>query len=200
LTHHVPHAHPPEQMRLMSNVGHWVEGGIISCAGVLLLRGALGKESEQALASNLLAGAGALLGLSLVAGSFEHGGPVMFFKSDHQQREHLQMAALLTAGGLSRRAGRVGRVLATLATAWIGQMFLTHEQHGTGGAAKVAKGKHERLGKTIVAAAAAAVLGEVLNARVLRAMGAALLTASGLQLITYREPEGAYEEMVIEAG
>jgi hypothetical protein len=46
-----------------------------------------------------------------------------------------------------------------------------------------------------VAAAGAAGLGELFNARVLRALGAALLTGSGIQLIGYREPEGAYEEM-----
>jgi hypothetical protein len=195
MTHHVPHAHSPAQMRTMSNIGHWIEGAIISGAGGLLLRDALRDDKgNERLASNLLAGAGGLLGLGLVLGSLEHGGPVTFFKADHQQREHLQMATLLTAGGLARRAGRIGKTLTTLATARIGQMFLTHEQHGTGEAAVAAKGKHERLGRTILAAASLSALGEFFDLKAARAGGAALLLGSGAQLISYREPEGAYEE------
>ena len=141
----------------------------------------------------MLAGAGWLLGLGLITGSFEHGGPLTFFRADHQQREHLQMAALLAAGGIVRRGGRVGRVAAAGTTARIGQMFLTHEQHGTGEAAREARGQHQRLGKTILAAAATGALGEVMGKRWLRAMAATLLTLSGLQLVAYREPAGAYE-------
>lgn len=195
MTHHVPNAHSPEQMRTMSNIGHWVEGAIITGAGALLAREALAdREFEGRLAATLLTGAGALLAIGLVGGSFEHGGPVTFFEADHQ-REHLQMAGLLTAGGIAQRAGRIGRLLSSVATARIGQMFLTHEQHGTGQAAEVSKGKHERLGRTILAAAGTAALGEALEVRALKAASAALLLASGLQLIAYREPEGAYEDL-----
>ncbi len=195
MTHHVPNAHSPAEMRTLSNVGHWFEGTIISGAGALLLYSAM-KPNDQTdrLASSLLTGAGGLLGLGLIAGSFEHGGPKTFFKVDHQQREHLQMAALLTAGGLSRRAGRIGRTLAAAATARIGQMFLTHEQHGTGEAAELARGKHHRLGKTILAAAAVSAVGELFEFKPAKAAGAVLLLGSGAQLIAYREPEGAYEE------
>jgi hypothetical protein len=194
VTSHVPHAHTPHQMRRMSNVGHWVGGALIAGAGTVVLRDALARDdADSRTASTVLAGAGALLGVALVGGSFEHGGPVQFFRADHQQREHLQMAALLTAGGLARRFGRTGRLLGSLATARIGQMFLTHEQHGTGEAAAEAKGKHERLGRTILGAAAASALGELFDLTALRAAGAALLVLSGLQLVAYREPPGAYE-------
>jgi hypothetical protein len=196
MTHHVPRAHSPEEMRRFSNIGHWVEGAIIGGAGGLLLWEAVSGESRaEKAASSMLTGAGLLLGLGLVAGSLEHGGPATFFQADRQQREHLQMAGLLTAGGLARRGGRIGRVAAAGATARIGQMFLTHEQHGAGEAAAEAKGKHERLGKTILAGAAAGAIGEVLGNRWLRAAAAGLLMLSGFQLLTYREPEGAYEEM-----
>jgi hypothetical protein len=73
-------------------------------------------------------------------------------------------------------------------------MFLTHEQHGTGEAAELARGKHERLGKTILAAAAVSAMGELFVAKGAKAAGAALLLASGVQLIVYREPQGAYEK------
>jgi|SRR6266511_4228185 len=181
-------------MRTLSNVGHWVEGTIIAGAGSVLLRDALaGDGSSSQTASTVLAGAGTLLGVALVGGSFEHGGPAQFFRADHQQREHLEMATLLTAGGLARRFGRVGKILGSAATARIGQMFLTHEQHGTGEAAAVAKGKHEMLGKTILGAAATSAIGDLFDLKALRAVGAALLVLSGLQLVAYREPEGAYE-------
>jgi hypothetical protein len=196
MTQHVPRAHSPEEMRRFSNVGHWIEGTIICGAGGLLLWEALsGQRRAEKAASNLLTGAGLLLGLGLLGGSIEHGGPTTFFRADHQQREHLQMAGLLTAGGLARRGGRIGKVAAAGATARIGQMFLTHEQHGTGEAAAKAKGKHVRLGKTILAGAAAGAIGEVLGNRWLRAAAAGLLMLSGFRLLTYREPEGAYEEM-----
>jgi hypothetical protein len=196
MTHHVQRAHTPEEMRRFSNVGHWIEGAIISGAGGLLLWEAFsGERRAERLASNLLTGAGLLLGIGLVAGSLEHGGPVTFFRADHQQREHLQMSGLLTAGGLARRGGRVGRLASAGATARIGQMFLRHEQHGTGEAAVQAKGRHERLGKTILAGAAAGAIGEALGNKWLRAAAAGLLALSGLQLLAYREPEGAYEEM-----
>jgi hypothetical protein len=199
MTHHVPKAHTAAQMRTMSNVGHWIEGTIISGAGALLLYGAVKPDDRNdQLATSLLTGAGSLLGLGLIGGSLEHGGPVTFFKADHQQRQHLEMAALLTAGGLSRRAGRIGRTLAAAATSRIGQMFLTHEQHGTSEGAELARGKHQRLGKTILAAAALSAVGELLDVRPVKAGGAVLLLASGAQLIAYREPEGAYEEA--EAG
>jgi hypothetical protein len=99
MTHHVPRAHSPEEMRRFSNIGHWVEGAIISGAGGLMLWEALSGEARaEKAASSMLAGGGLLLGLGLVAGSLEHGGPRTFFRADHQQREHLQMAGLLTAG------------------------------------------------------------------------------------------------------
>lgn len=195
----VPHPHTPEQERLFSNIEHWVEGGIITAGGTLLMRDAVGdRDTYGEAASKVLAGAGALLGLGLVAGSFHHGGPVTFFRIDHQQRQHLEMAALLTAGSLASRFGVLGRLLFGASTARIGQMFLVHEQHGTGWAEKKARRRHQRLGKSILAAAATHTVGDLLESRWIRGLGAGLLVASGLQLLTYREPEGAFE-LEIEA-
>jgi hypothetical protein len=193
-TQHVPHPHTPEQERILSNIGHWVEGGIITAGGALLMRDAVADgEAYREVASKVLAGAGALLGVGLVAGSFHHGGPVTFFRLDHQQRQHLEMAGLLTAGSFASRFGGIGRVLFAATTARIGQMFLVHEQHGTSPAAKKAKHRHERLGRTIIAAAATHATGDLFESRLMRALGAGLLVAAGLQLLTYKEPQGAFE-------
>lgn len=178
----------------MSNVGHWVEGGLIAAGGALLLRDALSDgEGSGPNPHTFLATAGGLLALALVGGSFHHGGPATFFKNDAQQREHLQMAALVTAGSLAPRVGPAGDVLSGLATARIGQMFLTHEQHGTNEAARKARAKHQRLGKTILGGALFKTMGELFGNRVARAAGAGLLIVSGVLLLSYREPEGAFE-------
>jgi hypothetical protein len=151
------------------------------------------RDVDGDLASKVLGGAGALLGIGLVAGSFHHGGPVTFFKDDHQQRQHLEMAALLTAGSLATRHGTIGRLVSGVTTARIGQMFLVHEQHGTGLAETKARRRHQRLGKTILAAAATRAVGDLIANRWIRGLGGGLLVASGFQLLTYKEPEGAFE-------
>jgi hypothetical protein len=194
MTEQIPHPHTPEQERLLSNIGHWVEGGIITAGGALLMRDAFeDRDPYGDHASKVLAGAGAFLGVGLVAGSFHHGGPVTFFRLDRQQRQHLEMAGLLTAGSLASRFRRIGRLLSGASTARIGQMFLVHEQHGTGWAERKAWRRHRRLGKTILAAAATRAVGDLLESRWIRGLGAGLLVASGLQLLTYKEPEGAFE-------
>ncbi len=72
-------------------------------------------------------------------------------------------------------------------------MFLAHEQHGTSWAAKRARARHKALGKTILAAALAQVVRDLTDSQWIRATGGTLLIAAGLQLLTYREPEGAFE-------
>ena len=194
MTHHVPNAHPPHLERRLSNVGHWVEGAIITAAGIAGLRESAVDGGTNIRRTRLLAGAGILLGAGLVAGSFQHGGPVTFFKADDQQRQHLQMAALLTGASLASERGRLGALAAGAATGLVGRMFLTHEQHGTGDAAAVAQAKHRRLGRTIVAGSAATTVGDLFGRRRIRAAGSALMAAAGLQLLTYREPQGAFED------
>lgn len=194
MTSHVPKPHTPAEMRTFSNLGHDIEGAIISGSGTLMLLDSLASDRRlHKASSNLLAGAGSLLGLGLIGGSFDHGGPVTFFMADLQQRQHLEMAALLTTGGLARRAGRFGSLVWGAALARIGQMFLTHEQHGSGEAAAIARGMHQRLGRTILAAAVTVTAGELTRSRWLRAVGSALPIASGIQLAIYREPVGAFE-------
>lgn len=195
MTHHVPNAHSPEQMRQLSNIGHLVEGGIIGGAGVvMLLEAATARDAFAEASTKLNVFAGGLLVAGLVAGSFEHGGPMIFFKADAQQREHLEMGSLLVGGGLARRLGKLGSLMSGLATARIGQMFLVHEQHGTGRAARIAKSRHQMLGRTIVGAAAATVAADLSGSRLMRSLSGLSLAAAGGQLLLYREPPGAYED------
>lgn len=190
----VPNPHTPQQDRLFSNIGHWIEGAIISAAGLSSLRLAMSDDARHDRhQANVLIGAGSVLGVGLVAGSFHHGGPVTFFKADMQQRQHLQMSGLITAAGLLRRAGRAGALLSSVPVGAVGQMFLSHEQHGSDDAAARAKERHDLLGKTILAGAALGALGDLTRWRWIRALAGAAMVGAGAQLLTYREPQGAYE-------
>ena len=190
----VPSPHTPKQERLLSDIGHWIEGAIITAAGLSSLRLAMtDDERHDRHQANVLIGAGSVLGVGLVAGSFHHGGPVTFFKADMQQRQHLQMSGLITVAGVLRRLGRVGPLLSSIPVGVVGQMFLSHEQHGTDEAAARAKERHDLLGKTILTGAVVGALGDVTRWRWARALSGAAMVGAGLQLLTYREPEGAYE-------
>lgn len=190
----VPNPHTPAQERLLSNIGHWIEGAIITTAGISSVRGALFDDRRhEAHQSLVLVGAGSLLGIGLLAGSFHHGGPVTFFRGDMQQREHLKMSGLIAGAGALRRLGRLGALLSDSLVARVGQMFMVHEQHGTDEAAARSKRRHELLGKTIVGAAVASAVGDLTGWRWARAAGGATMIGAGLQLLSYREPEGAYE-------
>lgn len=186
----VENAHPPGTERLLSNVGHWVEGSILTGAGALLL---VDGEENQRRAARLLMAAGSLLGLALVGGSFHHGGPRAFFRADPQQRQHLKMAAIIGGAGALRGRGRLGRTVADGGVAEIGRMFLTHEQHGTDDAAALAMRRHRLLGATAVGSGLALAAGDTVGSRGFRRLGGALAVAAGLQLLAYREPPGAYE-------
>lgn len=131
----------------------------------------------------VLAGAGALLGLGMVAGSFHHGGPIVFYRADHRQRQHLEMAIFLTAGSLASRFGKIRRVLSGGSIARIGRCSSPTARN----TARVGMGpsQHKRLGKTILAAATTHTVGNVLGIRWIRVLGAGFLVASGLQLLDY---------------
>ena len=190
----VENPHSPEQERVFSNIGHALEGAIICSAGVALVRAELKDADERDVTGDLLLSAGGLLGTALVLGSFHHGGPAAFFRADHQQRQHLQMATLIAAAGGLRHLGTRGVIASYLPMLQIGRMFLSHEQHGTTKAAGLARRKHARLGRTVVCGAALSIVGQVTGSRLWRAVGGAVLTAAGGQLFAYREPPGAYEK------
>lgn len=193
MTQSVINPHGPKEERTLSNVGHWIEGAILTSGGLALLHAAwTGEARHDTHAGRIFVGAGTILAGGLIAGSFHHGGSAAFFSADHQQRQHLQMAGLVLGAGLLRR-GRFGSAVSDLLLGAVGRMFLTHEQHGTDEAAREAVAKHRVLGTTIVAGSAIAVLADTTRWRSLKTTAAVLLTAAGAQLLFYREPAGAFE-------
>ena len=191
---HVPNPHTPHQERVLSNIGHWVEGAIVTAAGLSSIRFAMtGDQRHDLHQSNVLIGAGSVLGIGLIAGSLHHGGPAKFFTADMQQRQHLQMSGLITVAGLLRRLGRVGAIASNMLIGGVGQMFLSHEQHGTDEAAARAKRRHDLLGRTIITGAAGGAVGDITRWRWVRAFAGAAMVGAGLQLLFYKEPDGAFE-------
>ena len=193
-----PNPHSPGERRLLSNVGHWVEGGVLAAtSGLALLdtvRPELGWPGRWSPRFSLVAGAA--LGGGILAGTLHHGGPRAYLREEHQDREHMKMAAVITAGGLveSRGAPAIGGVGGAAALAAIGAMFLSHEQHGTGEALKQSIATHRRLGTSLIAAGAAKAAHALGTPGPWGVVWPAVGLAVAAQLVAYREPEGAYED------
>lgn len=144
----------------------------------------------------LASGAGVALGGFIVLGSLHHGGPRVYLRHERQDRQHLVMAALIAAGGLTEAAGRTtapARLGWPLALSAVAAMFLSHEQHGTGEARERSARTHRRLAFGLLATGAARTA-EVLG---LPGPWATVWPACGLavaaRLLAYREPAGTYE-------
>jgi hypothetical protein len=171
-----PNPHQPDERRLLSNIGHWIEGGVLAVGGGLALLDAARPDLgwPRRWSPRVSVAAGAMLGGGILAGTLHHGGPRRYLRHEHQDREHLQMAAIITAAGLLESRGEppASRLGGAVSLAMIGVMFLRHEQHGTGDAK---------------AADAFRVPGPWRFGWPLLALGVAA------QLLTYREPAGAYE-------
>lgn len=192
-----PNPHSPEERRLLSNIGHRVEGGLLGVTSALALLDAARPDLDWPgrWSPRVAAGAGLVLGGGILAGTLHHGGPRRYLAHEHQDLEHLRMAAVIATGGLIESAGheRIVGLGGAGALGTIGAMFLRHEQHGTGEALAKSISVHRRLGRSLIAAGLAKA------AHSLRARGpwqfawpmAGLVVAT--QLIVYREPGGAYE-------
>lgn len=193
-----PNPHSPGERRLLSNVGHWVEGGVLAVSSGLALLDAARPELDWPgrWSPRASLAAGVLLGGGILVGTLHHGGPRAYLRHEHQDREHLKMACVIAGGGFAEARGGSGpgRLAGAASLATIGAMFLTHEQHGTGEALERSVAVHRRLGVSLIAA------GVAKGAHAVRAPGPwhVVWPVAGLgvaaQLVSYREPEGAYED------
>lgn len=188
-------SHTPEEMRRRSNLGHRVEGLLLAAVGVLALLDSLGFAAWASAAwPILILIAGLLLLVLLYPAHPLTDWPAIW--RDPQQRQHTIMAAGIAVAGASELVRGSNPALAYVwpaAMLMIGVLFLTHPQHGTGEAVVRAVRQHRVLGSTAVIAgllrAAEVVTGTPLFA-ILWPLG---LLAAAVQLILYREPEGAFE-------
>lgn len=200
----LPPFHTAEEMRAISDFVHRAEGVMVAVIGLLVIAEAAGRLRNRRVWPGMMCVAGLFLLATLLA---PHHGlnhartQWAFVFGDAQQRQHLVIAALVTAGGLAELLNRAGRLKARRwALVWpaavvgVGLAFLLHTQHGTGEAVARAVTVHRLLALVFIATGIARGLEVVRDSRagVLRyAWGVLLLVAAGI-LFVYREPPGAY--------
>jgi hypothetical protein len=192
-----PRPHSPRERRRLSNVGHWLEGGVLGATSGLALVDAVNPELEwpRRWWPRIAPGAGYGLAAFILAGTAHHGGPRRYLRHEHQDRQHLQMAAALAAGGIldAANVGRGSRLGLAAAVASAGAMFLSHEQHGSGEARAEARRVHRRLGLSLIATGAAKGADGLEVPGPWRVAWPILGLATAAQLLAYREPTGAFE-------
>ena len=195
----------PEELQFISNVAHWVEGGIVGVVALLCLAEALGYGEGRAryLWPGLILTAWLFLPpyLLLQSGVGGVGAAAGFLLRDAQQREHLLMAGLLLWAGAAevlRRAGVLEggrwRFVWPAALLLLGAVFAAHTQYGTPEAVAWSRTWHLYAGGTI-ALAGVLKTAEALWGRKFRWLAfpwTVVLLIAALLLVTYREPAGAF--------
>lgn len=197
----------PEELQWISNLAHWIEGGMFGTVAVIALFQALGyaqSKGAQYLWPGLILVAGIFLPayILLQRGLGGVGITWTLVIGDPQQREHFLMALLLLAAGsaemlIRRQVARsaVWKFVSPLALVVIGLVLVFHTEYGTPEAIAEAARKHAYLGLVIVMAGLFKV-GEVLWRRRFKWLAfpwIVLLLMAAVMLITYREPPGAYK-------
>lgn len=198
--------HSADELRFGSNLGHWIEGGLLATVGVLALLELIGV-----LAGGWIYVWPAVLvvaGIVLPLGIFGHGhgedarASRAAILADPQQKQHLIMAGLLFLAGLAEIVG-IATEFSFLFYVWpvvlviIGVMFMIHTQHGTSAAASKAVRIHRILGGTLSLAGLARAISLItgIDSGIVGLAWIILVLAAAVQLLVYREPEGAYEEV-----
>ncbi len=196
--------HTLDELIYLSNLGHWVEGALFAMVVIIAFVQITGiyraNWLKYAWPSLML-----MAGLFLPIFSFSHHFNEMGLAwkatiTDAQQRQHFYLAILATVAGAaelySLKTDKLWPKAAfPIVLLIIGVLFLTHEQHGTSEAVVRAVTIHRYLGASFILAGvfrAVEVLGKGRLKLAAYAWMLFLLIASGL-LISYREPEGAYQ-------
>jgi len=197
----------PEELQWISNVAHWIEGGMFGVVALIALVQALGyaqSKGAQYLWPGLILVAGIFLPayILLQRGLDGIGITWNLVIRDPQQREHFLMALMLLAIGsvetLIRKdvlRSEVWKFVLSVALLLIGILLLFHTEYGTPEAIAEAARKHAFLGFVIILAGLfkAAEVQWRRRFRWLAFPWIVLLFMAALMLITYREPQGAYK-------
>ena len=196
----------PEELQWISNIAHWIEGGMFAIVGLIALLQTFGYAQSrgiQYLWPGLILVAGVFLPVFILLqrGISGVGTTWNLVVRDPQQREHFAMAVLLLVAGLAevllrtkKSRAAIWKFVAPIALATIGVLFFVHTEYGTPEAVTEAARKHNYMGSAILLGGlfkGADVLWRKRFAWLAFPWIAMLLVASVL-LITYREPPGAY--------
>lgn len=188
-------SHTPEEMRRLSNLAHIIEGALIAIVGLLTLLGNLGVFTWVSLAWPILVLISGIVLLFLLYPLHPMSEWGLIWR-DAQQRQHTIIAiAIAIAGG----ADLLSSASPALDYAWpaaiilTGGLFLFHAQHGTSEAAARAVRQHRALGITLILAGLLNFIVILSEARLAAILWPVVLLIAAVQLLLYREPEGAYE-------
>ena len=190
--------HTPEEMRKLSNRGHWVEGGLLGIVGILALMQLWVMEAWVGVLLPVLL---LKVGLLLVVFMYAHHPPTDWplIWADPQSKQHTIMATLLSLAGLVELLRAVGIAAgSSWAFVWplvlivVGIMFMIHTQHGNHTAMAQAVRSHRILGITIVGGGLIKSVHVLWSGTIFAYLWPLLLLAAAIQLLIYREPEGAY--------
>lgn len=198
--------HSPEEFRYLSSLGHWIAGYIFLGVVIIALVQAFGFFKTKTYLWPLLV---TISGLIFIPYNMMHHGlnelPLVWkvIELDPQQRQHFTMFNLLFIAGilelllsLKKLKGKYLHFVWPGVMFVIGYMFLTHPQHGTAEARAYAVPFHTTLG-TVLLITGALKAAEVIWAKKYKwvTYGWILfLFITSVMLITYNEPEGAYQQ------
>lgn len=195
--------HTPEEMQRLSNIGHWIEGGLLAIVAIIAFANAVGFIKWRLVWQSLLF----IAGIFLIAYLLLHHGTDKLnlvwtlIWQDAQQRQHLIMAFLLCLAGLAEIISKKYKIPVLLyvwpgALLIIGILFLMHEQHGTSEAVKRAQLTHTYLGISLILVSAGVTIARLVEGKYRWAayVWPGLLLITSILLISYREPEGAYHK------
>ncbi len=184
------------EQRRLSNLGHLIEGIFFAFVSILALLSNTGIAVWAANIWQITIGVAAIVLLTMIYLLHPVGDwPTIW--QDAQQRQHTIIAFLLFAGGL---AEAINKSASAVDYVWpaallvIGGLFLVHKQHGASQAAAKAVRLHRILGLTIIAASVLRGMEVISKIGMFGILWPLALLVAAVQLILYREPEGAFEQ------
>ena len=188
-------SHTPEEMRRLSNLAHIIEGVLLAIVGLLALLGNVNTFQWASTAWPLLILIAGIVLLFLLYPLHPMSEWGLIWR-DAQQRQHTIIAIAVAIAGITELLSSAVPVLRYVWPAAIiltGGLFFFHAQHGTSEAAAKAVRQHRFLGSTLMAAGLLNLV-EIFNgSRFAAILWPIVLLIAAVQLLLYREPEGAYE-------